>query len=279
MEEIEFKLPMLGTLDKEQVFDYFILKLTSQSALIAIQPAAALISDAGNRVQLHLDEYFSLGPNRFLGTLLPVSPQASLYKVKFAQPLPGHFMFQNKRPATEAQVIQEIIAVCKKLLLIKEGINVHMQHLIPFFSRLLNKSQQEYGEIKEAFLGKMHDRIKRDIDVLQNTYRECAASAKTTEFFQCLDLDQLREACKSELDHFLLRSSCNGIANLKAVLKGSEDPLAYRSYQMYLQSVKKLESNLYMNYNKVALGYAAYLKTLLKPDLLPSKSQIRALRG
>ncbi len=264
MEEIEFKLPMLGTLDNEQVFDYFILKLTSQSALIAIQPAAALISDTGNSVQLHLDEYFSLGPNRFLGTLSVVSSQTSLYKVKFAKPLPGHFMFQqNEKSVSETRVIQEMIATCKKLLLIKEGINVYMQHLIPFFSRLLNKPQHEYGEIREAFLGKMHDRIKRDIDVLQNTYRECAASAKTAEFFQCLDLDLLREACKSELDLFLLRSSCNRVADLHTILKGTEESLTYRSYQMYLQSVKKLESNLYMNYNKIVLSYTTYLKTLL----------------
>jgi hypothetical protein len=132
-----------------------------------------------------------------------------------------------------------LINLMKDMVLLKNGVHVYLCHLIPYFSRITEYSPHEYPQLKTFFLDNIRNKVSEhhaeleDILIKLENYMTSAS-----EIPKFIDLARLRLTVESEIyvDIFRITFSDERIIP-------------------YLNSIKKLEERLYVNYNIIVMLY------------------------
>lgn len=268
------KFPFLGTLENGESFEYLLLNLNSDFAEIA------LLQWFLNRHKLHINDQidlhlpYSLSSQYNLNSDISVTVVAArhseeiggeIYQVSFSK---GNREFDAKAYSLD-QVTKQLQAatspmellthLIKDSMFLKAGVRVYFKHLIPYFSRISNFSQQEYIKLELYFLHDIESRIKDNEVKLEKLYHTVKKYVtKTEEIPIHIDLEVLREILESEISLPLFNVVFSKNKKL-SVQEFSKLPHSQYGIFMYISAIKSLEKRLYYNYNNIVI---IYLKSL-----------------
>lgn len=256
--DTKLMLPFMGTASNGEVFQYLLLKITQRSALIGIPNWLVNHTHYAESdiLNLHLNRFtINLNTNdadiKGLSESIPSSDASfgSLYRVEFETPLKGHRLFRKNtfEDLTPEKRKERILWTIYDTFLLKKGVNVYMKHLIPFLSRILQVTEQEYGQLKQSILLEMQHKIQVKCEALELIYE--LTKGDDSPFCE-LDLERLREIVQSEIDVVLMQLAFEGPEKLKDVTN-----YTLLSYDAYLHSIKTLEHRLYANFNCLTALY------------------------
>ncbi|MBN2124481.1 MAG: PilZ domain-containing protein [Deltaproteobacteria bacterium] len=131
------------------------------------------------------------------------------------------------------------VKVVKDLFLLKKGVLIYLNHLVPYFFRIGKYPSDEYPLLKEMFLDDIRNRVREHRDALEALYdRIHKEDPGPVELSGFLDLEELRGLVESEISLEILRTTFQS----EAVMP-------------YLGAIKELEKKLYENYNAVVMLY------------------------
>lgn len=162
------RIPYLGSLKNNDVLEYLLLKMTTRSALVSIPHWAASKAHIGKQgnFDLHLNNFFDdqNGPRESLKGIASViytgsSDVSQLYRIQFIKPVKAHFLLKGESGIPLEEMAKMLLGIIKDTLLIKNGVYIHLGHLIPFFSRLLTMSESSYDELKAKILDEIHLKV------------------------------------------------------------------------------------------------------------------------
>lgn len=138
-----------------------------------------------------------------------------------------------------------LLSVLKELFLLKKGVLIYLNHLIPYFSRIGKYPSEDYPMLKEVFLEDVRSRVKDHQEKLEALYDEiCQMRPSQSDMARNLDLEGLRALVESELYMEILKATFESETALR-----------------YLRSIKDLEEKLYFNYNIIVLLYIRSLQS------------------
>lgn len=138
-----------------------------------------------------------------------------------------------------------VIKVIKDSALLKKGVEIYLGHLKPFFSRIGDRSNQDYTFLRTFLLDDAETRVKANKDRLFQLLDTLRRDARGADPLAAItDLEELRLVVESELDADLL-----GLA------------LDAESVAPYIEAIKALEKKLYCNYNTIVMLYIQGLET------------------
>jgi hypothetical protein len=127
----------------------------------------------------------------------------------------------------------------KDAVLLKKGILIYLNHLIPFFSRLGGRSRQDYDQLKTVLFEDMKSQVMKNLGYVEALYNQAKMSRMDSQIvLQNLNLDQLREAVRSEVSVDVLSVALDSDA---------VTPI--------LGAIKTLEEKQYTNYNAIVMLY------------------------
>lgn len=269
------RFPFLGTRMNGESFEYLLMEISLNTAVIAIFPWML------NRVALDLNEKVDL----FIPSELSLeyhykqySPsvitshknegQNHYYEVNFSNgaPLTGSEKWSFEKfvfdiPA-KLPLHEMLIRLVKDSLILKQGILVYLKHLSPYFSRIVDYPQKDYASLQKFLFQDTSQFILENEKKLNILYKSLKETLKNTNDISImLNLEEFREYIESEIsmDLFLL-SFYKSIDNQKLFdsLNNThdlniDDP-NYK-YVSYIVSIKELEKRLYANYNQIVLIY------------------------
>jgi hypothetical protein len=130
-------------------------------------------------------------------------------------------------------------SLLKDAVLLKKGILIYLNHLIPYFSRLGGRSKQDYDQLKTVLFEDMKRLVMKNLKYMEVLYGQTKSYRQDKEIvLQNLNLDQLREAVRSEIS--------------LDVLKVALDTDAVTPY---LSAIETLEEKQYTNYNLIVMLY------------------------
>lgn len=133
----------------------------------------------------------------------------------------------------------------KDSFLIKRGIQVYFQHLIPFFSRATGYSAQDYPLVKTHILKDMANNVNNHVKQLETFYFRLVAEKDHYErLVEFLNPIELIDTIQSEINFDLLN------------LTFSNSP-----HRFYIEAIKELENTSYWNYNKIIMLLIKSLKS------------------
>jgi hypothetical protein len=129
--------------------------------------------------------------------------------------------------------------VIKDAAFLKKGIDIYLEHLIIFFSRISGYPQEEYPQLRESLLVDIHNRVKEHCAQLEELYEKIRnKTILQPEVAKYIDLEELRSIIESEIYIEIFRIAFSN-----------------ESVMSYLNAIKNLEKRLYSNYNTVVLLY------------------------
>lgn len=130
-----------------------------------------------------------------------------------------------------------LVTLFKDAVLLKKGILVYLNHLVPFFSRLSKRSRDDYDRLKHVLFDDIRRRIGGNLEVLQRLYRQVKEEPKPVRsILETLDFNQYREVISSEIHAEVLKTALD-----------TEDVVPY------LDAIQTLEKKMYTNYNAVVI--------------------------
>ncbi len=262
-------LPFLGSRPNNEIFEYLLLKINERSALISIPNWVV------NRTLLQDAETISLHLNHYLKDSYSVSGSVSgvvkrmddgkggienLYRIEFSDPLTPVTQVVEEMPLDGQS---ELIRLIKDSYFLKNGVFVYLKHLIPYFSRILKFSEEEYKDLKSVLLDDVHERVRTHMQGLEKLNQEL--EEKKQEGQDCLlnlNLDQLRKMIQSEIDLSLFELALAESMPKSGQQIGqflAEQTYTQKSFYLYLHSIKIVEDRLYDNYNYIVFLYAQSL--------------------
>lgn len=259
----EIKFPLLGSLEDGESIEYIIWSIHSTYIEIAI------LNWLVNRSKLHKNDKVNLYiPQRLTeqyyfrknvsGTVTEVTPykemQGEIYRISVDQLNPQEFTRELLVIETPIELLIQLI---KDSMILKQGIQVYIKHLIPYFSRLVNYTNEEYTQIKKHILLDVKQHINQNTAKLQELHK--ILQTKLTKIEQIpiyIDLELLREILESEISGGLFHIIFT--ENNKISLHANKND----SFFMYINAIKNLEERLYSNYNQIVLLYLKSLKFL-----------------
>jgi len=137
---------------------------------------------------------------------------------------------------TDSNVLLNVI---KDAAFLKRGVDIYLEHLITFFSRISGYPQEEYPQLKESLLIDIHKRVKEHCAELEALYEKIKdKTIPQSETAKYIDLEELRPIIESEIYIELFKIAFSN-----------------ESVMSYLNAIKNLEKRLYSNYNTVVLLY------------------------
>ena len=276
MRFLNLHLPYTGVSYREELFQYFLLKITTHSALIAFPSwlVGGTYFSESQKVNLLLEGLLfkkSLAASALIGTSALHSNQfekyGDLYRIVFDTPLSGGSLLYKgeMEKFTEEETNCLALELIKDSLLIKEGLNVYFKHLIPFLSRIISMDEVDYKQLKDVLLVSVRDKIQHNISYLNEIYLFLNERKNNNEnLFYFLDLEQLRSIFDSEIDNLLFRLALGGQRDVLNIQLGAIEEYSLRSYKTYLKSIKTLEHRLYSNLNTLTYLYAFCIEKVFK---------------
>jgi len=131
----------------------------------------------------------------------------------------------------------------KDAVLLKKGILIYLNHLIPYFSRIASYPAEHFPQLKELVLDDIKNKVAANRSKIEAIAEEAAQHTDYLEnLSKYLDLDELRSVVESEIQYEVLKTA-----------------LDTDSVLPYLDAIKELEKKLYANYNAIVM---LYLRTL-----------------
>jgi len=132
-----------------------------------------------------------------------------------------------------------LLKTVKDSVLLKKGVLIYLNHLIPYFSRTSNYPANSYGQLKELILEDLTQKVEEHRQKLLLLQEEIRLHADyQSNLAKYLELEPLRETMESEIHMGVLATAL-------------QSPFALQ----YLYAIKELENKLYSNYNTIVLIY------------------------
>jgi hypothetical protein len=133
--------------------------------------------------------------------------------------------------------------VMKDLFLLKKGVLIYLNHLIPYFSRITLYPSEEYPMLKEFFLDDIRFKVKEHQEKLEALYDQALGGMHgQEEIARNLDLEEVRSLVESEIYLEILKTTFQSDAVMP-----------------YLNAIKALEDRLYLRYNSLVILYVQSL--------------------
>lgn len=234
--ESSLRLPLLGTRESYELFQYILVSMTPEKAIFSI-PAWLL-----TRTQLSHGEQISLNLHqnriRYPVEVLENVGNAVVYRVHFPKNC-GTFLAEGKGD------VSTLAHLLKDSFFLKKGVLIYLKHLEPYFSRLFEFTETEYQDLKKLTFADVRRHVQEHIQQLEKLYQ--LFTEEVCEFQDVplhVDLENLRESVLSELDLPFLETAFQ-----------ESSPLQAHSYRLYLEAIKILEFRLYQNYNQIVFLY------------------------
>jgi hypothetical protein len=133
---------------------------------------------------------------------------------------------------------EPLLKVMKDSVLLKKGISIYFNHLIPYFSRITGYPSKEYPTLKHKFLNDIKNKITQHHEKLDKLYNLLKNSANHKTIAQYVNLEDLRDLIESEIYIDVIKITFESDAALQ-----------------YLQAIKELEDKLYYSYNNIVMFY------------------------
>ncbi|MBN1103394.1 MAG: PilZ domain-containing protein [Deltaproteobacteria bacterium] len=157
------------------------------------------------------------------------------------------FAFEDQKFVTECaehSCAPEILCrVLKDLFLLKKGVLVYLNHLVPYFSRITSYPTDEYPMLKKIFLDDIRTKVREHQEKIEALYdRVAGQDGFGDEISRHLDLEEVRSLVESELYLEVLKTTFQTDAIMP-----------------YLNAIKDLEKRLYTRYNSLVILYVQSL--------------------
>lgn len=201
MNEVEcLRFPLLGTMQDGETFQYLLLNIDDKEAEISIGSwiVRRVKLNLGEEVQLyipsHINENFLLRKH-VIGTVSAIDND--VYKITFPR---------GSAPASIGEIFSQKIDSCvpltlqlvKDSLFLKEGVKVYFNHLIPYFSRIVNYTPKEYAHIKKTLLDDVLNHISDNEAQFRKLYETlCDKLKKQEEISLYINPEDLCNICES----------------------------------------------------------------------------------
>ncbi len=130
-----------------------------------------------------------------------------------------------------------LISLFKDAVLLKKGILIYLNHLVPFFSRLAERSRDDYDRLKGVLFEDIRKRVTEHLSWIEGQYRQVREQGEPVRtILETIDFNQFREAVCSEIQAEVLKTAL-----------GTEDIVPY------LDAIQSLEKKMYTNYNAAVI--------------------------
>lgn len=260
-------LPFLGTSEDHTPFQYLLLDISQQGVKIAM-PRWVVSRETlheGTRVHLHApfrvgDRLYAQGQVRW--AKWDESMQSQVCGIQIEENRFLHYSPPIYLEPSGVHIdlgayasIQDLLArTIQDAALLKRGVLIYLNHLIPYFSRIGDYPHKEYPKLKETFLKDMTERVeahRAHLDSLRLEIRQNPALA--SDIVSYLDLEELREWMESEIPMGIMEMTFESEAA-----------------KPYLVAIKELEKRLYANYNALVMLFLRALSTMAPSWKIPS---------
>lgn len=245
-------LPFLASREEDQAcFEYLPLDLSQHGLRIAIPHWLV------NRERLHEGDLVNLNvPFEFEGQTFhqgkivwtrwddSMQAQVSGLSLEKEMPLnyPIYFSLETSKIVLTSQdfLLGELfLRVLKDSMLLKKGVAIYFNHLIPYFSRITGYPSKDYLTLKEIFLNDIKYKIIEHKDKLDGLHQSLSkANYDHKEIAKHLNLEDLRGIIESEIYIEVIKVTFESDAAMQ-----------------YLLAIKELEKKLYYNYNIIVMIY------------------------
>ena len=129
--------------------------------------------------------------------------------------------------------------VLRDAALLKKGILIYFNHLIPFFSRISAYPTEEYALLRTSLFMEIRNRINENVQRLEAWSEGIEQKVCTqSDIAACVDLEEYRKVMESEIYSDLF-----------------EMTFAEERVMAYIQGIKALEKKLYSHYNTIVMLY------------------------
>lgn len=254
----DIKFPLLGSSENGETFEYILWAINQESIDIAILnwlvKRAKLHS--GEKVNLYIPQFLSKQlhfKNRGFGSVMsersPIEANGVIYQISVDQ-LKSEYAHDELR--TSDKLTDLLMQLIKDSMILKQGIEVYIKHIIPYFSRIVDYTNKEYDQIKKHVLLDVERHVKNNVALLKEIYQTLQNElTKSEEIPIYIDLEKVREIFESEISKDLF----NIIFSKNDTFYGENN----YEFSMYINAIKNLETRLYSNYNEIVF---LYLKSL-----------------
>lgn len=248
------RLPLLGTRESSELFEYLLLKMNDRAALISIPHWVINRTsfNEGETISLHLKQSLKT-LNEVKGVATNVGSQwngyENLYRIQFSEPLVYSGLDINVRSVRE-----ELLFLIKDSFFLKNGILVILKHLIPYFSRILKLSHFQYKNLRMALLDEVLLNVYENMSELETLLKILEEQIKEDRDIPLyLNLEKLRRLIQSEIDFSLFIIALDNSKGTKKKLDQIFQTQIYslKSHTLYLDAIKVTERRLYDNYNSI----------------------------
>jgi hypothetical protein len=121
---------------------------------------------------------------------------------------------------------------------------IYLNHLVPFFSRISDRSKDDYDRLKAVLFEDIQRQVKAHLDVLDGLYRQVKEERKPVHgILETIDFNQLREAVCSEIQAEVLKTALDTDA-----------------VNVYIDAIQTLEKKIYTNYNALVIFFVYSLQ-------------------
>lgn len=249
-------LPFIGSREEDQAcFEYLPLDISLHGVGIAIPHWVV------NREKLHLGDLINLNvpfelqgktfqQGKIVWTRWDEAKQAQLSGIYLEKRIPPnypiYFSLETASivlPTKDMSMGHLLLRVLKDSMLLKKGVSIYFNHLIPYFSRITGYPTKDYATLKEIFLNDIKSKIiehKEKIDELYQIFSN--ANGNYEAIARNLNMEDLREIIESEIYIEVIKITFESDAALQ-----------------YLLAIKELEKKLYYNYNTMVMIYVQSL--------------------
>lgn len=141
--------------------------------------------------------------------------------------------------AAGADAVKELLDVIKKTILLKKGIIIYLDRLIPYFSRMSDFPAAEYTQLREFFLADIQQQVLNNQTHLESMIERLKVELREPrDIPRAFDLEEIRSLIESEISIDLFRITFDN-----------------EKVTAYMRSIKELEKKLYTQYNYTVLLY------------------------
>jgi hypothetical protein len=130
-----------------------------------------------------------------------------------------------------------LFRILKDSALLKKGVLIYLNHLIPYFSRISGYPVEDYPRLRNFVLMDIREKVKDHYGKLEALAEVLRENIRTlADIPRFVDLEELRAMVESEISTDLFHITFDS-----------------QRVVSYLAAIKELENKLYSNYNMVVM--------------------------